>query len=183
MFSENCYFIFFYRISCITSSSGIAELPLCRPWARLTSPPKIRKSRKFTFLKIFGSTFSDFLDFSDFRWDVYRAHGRHSGSSAMPLAEVIHEIRLKNKKWNFSEKLYFFDEKYFSKDWWKIENFKKSTFFEKVDFFEKVKIFKFFFEKVDFLKILSFSTKIEKSDFLKFPIFQNLSKNIFHRKK
>ena len=52
------YFLFLYRISCITSSSGIAELPLCRPWARLTSPPKIRKSRKFTFLKIFGSTFS-----------------------------------------------------------------------------------------------------------------------------
>ena len=52
------YFLFFYRISCITSSSGIAELPLCRPWARLTSPPKIRKSRKFTFLKIFGGTFS-----------------------------------------------------------------------------------------------------------------------------
>ena len=47
----------FYRISCITSASGIAELPLCRPWARLTSPPKIRKSRKFTFLKIFGALF------------------------------------------------------------------------------------------------------------------------------
>ena len=35
----------------------------------------------------------NFLDFSDFQRDVYRAHGRHSGSSAMPLAEVIHEIR------------------------------------------------------------------------------------------
>ena len=52
------YVLLFYRISCITSSSGIAELPLCRPWARLTSPSKIRKSRKFTFLKIFGGTFS-----------------------------------------------------------------------------------------------------------------------------
>ena len=51
-------FYLFYRISCITSSSGIAELPLCRPWARLMSPPKIRKSKKFIFLKIFGSTFS-----------------------------------------------------------------------------------------------------------------------------
>ena len=57
-FRKICTFYFFYRISCITSSSGIAELPLCRPWARLTSPPKIRKSRKFIFLKIFGVTFS-----------------------------------------------------------------------------------------------------------------------------
>ena len=34
-----------------------------------------------------------FLDFSDFRRDVYCTHGRHSGSFAMPLAEVIHEVR------------------------------------------------------------------------------------------
>ena len=82
----------------------------------------------------------DFLYFSDFRRDVYRAHGRHSGSSAMPLAEVIHEIRLKNKILFFFEKLYFFDETYFSKDCWKIENFKKSTFsifFWKIENFKK----------------------------------------------
>ena len=30
----------------------------------------------------------NFLDFSYFRGDVYRAHKRHSGSSAMPLAGV-----------------------------------------------------------------------------------------------
>ena len=45
----------------------------------------------------------------------------------------------------------------------KIENFKKRKSLS-------------FFEKVDFLKILSFSTKIEKSDFLKISIFQNLSR-------
>ena len=47
-----------------------------------------------------------FLDFSDFRRDVYRSHGRHSGSSAMPLAEVIlniHEIRQKHKTLTISE--------------------------------------------------------------------------------
>ena len=132
-----------------------------------------------------------FLDFSDFGRDVYRTHGRHSGSSAMQLAEIIHEIWLKIINTKFPENFYFFDEKYFSKDFEK-SKISKSHFFkifeksfcfsEKVDFFEKAKIFEFFFEKVDFLKILSFSTKIEKSDFLKFSIFQNRSKNIFHRK-
>ena len=33
-FSDFFYFLFFYRVSCIISASGIAELPLCRPWAR-----------------------------------------------------------------------------------------------------------------------------------------------------
>ena len=27
-------FIIFYRTSCITSASGIAKLPLCRPWVQ-----------------------------------------------------------------------------------------------------------------------------------------------------
>ena len=58
----------------------------------------------------------DFLDFSDFRGDVCRAHGRHSGNSAMPLAEVIHEIQLKKEKLKKSGNKYFFDEQYFSKD-------------------------------------------------------------------
>ena len=40
----------------------------------------------------------DFLDFRIFGEGVNRAHGRHSGSSAMLLAEVIHEIRLKINK-------------------------------------------------------------------------------------
>ena len=47
MFSDFVLLLFLYRISCITSSSGIAELPLCRPWARLTSPPKIQKIHIF----------------------------------------------------------------------------------------------------------------------------------------
>ena len=34
VFSEIYHFSFFNRISCITSASGIAELPLWRPWAR-----------------------------------------------------------------------------------------------------------------------------------------------------
>ena len=84
--------------------------------------------------KIFKNV--NFLDFRIFGGDVNRAHGRHNGSSAMPLAEVIHEIRLKNKKSKFFEKLYFFDEKYFSKD--------------------------FFSKKVDFLKILMFFNKNRK---------------------
>ena len=57
----------------------------------------------------------NFLDFRIFGGDVNRAHGRHSGSSAMPLDEVIHEIRFK-KKVKISENIYFFDEKHFSKD-------------------------------------------------------------------
>ena len=46
--------------------------------------------------KIFKNV--NFLDFRIFGGDVNRAHGRHSGSSAMPLDEVIHELRYKNKK-------------------------------------------------------------------------------------
>ena len=45
----------------------------------------------------------DFIDFSDFRGYVYRAHGQHSGSSTMPLAEVIHKIRQKIKNIKKSE--------------------------------------------------------------------------------
>ena len=81
----------------------------------------------------------DFLDLADFRGHVYPAHGRHSGSSAMPRAEVIDKIQLKNKKIKFSENVYFFDEKYFSKD------------------FEKSKISKSHF--FDFLKNSKFSKK------------------------
>ena len=32
--SDFFMFLFFYRISCSISASGIAQLPLCRPWAR-----------------------------------------------------------------------------------------------------------------------------------------------------
>ena len=43
--------------------------------------------------KIFKNV--NFLDFRIFGGDVNRAHGRHSGSSVMPLDEVItlHDIR------------------------------------------------------------------------------------------
>ena len=64
----------------------------------------------------------------------------------------------------------------------KNRKFQKVTFSEKVDFFEKSKFFELFSKKLTFLKMLSFSTKIEKHDFLKFSIFQNRLKNIFHRK-
>ena len=80
----------------------------------------------------------------------------------MPLAEVIHEIRLNNKNLNFFEKLYFFDEKYFSKDVWKIENFKKSLFSKIV---EKTKKHEFF-EKSWLFEIFDFSKNFEKVDFL-----------------
>ena len=53
----------------------------------------------------------DFLDLADFRGHVYPAHGRHSGSSAMPRAEVIDKIQLKNKKIKNFRKRLFFDEK------------------------------------------------------------------------
>ena len=82
-------------------------------------PPKIFKNMNFLDFRIFGG-------------DVYRAHGRYSGSSAMPLAEVIHEIRLKNEKWKISENVYFFDEKYFSNDFEKNINFEKVTFSKNV---------------------------------------------------
>ena len=117
-----------------------------------------------------------FLDFSDFRRGVYPAHGRHSGSSAMPLAEVIHEIRLKNKKWNFSEKLYLFDEKYFSKDWWKIENFKK------VNFFRKSAIFRNFSKKLTFWNFRFFRNFSENVTFWNFRFFKIVRKIFFIEK-
>ena len=116
----------------------------------------------------------DFLDLADFRGHVYPAHGRHSGSSAMPRAEVIDKIQLKNKKIKIFRKRLFFRWKILFERFWKIENFKKSRF-SKIEKFE-------FFIKVDFFENFEFFKKNRKSDFLKFSIFQNLSKNIFHGK-
>ena len=81
-----------------------------------TVPPKIFKNVNLLDFRIFGG-------------DVNRAHGRHSGSSAMPLAEVIHETWLKKWKVKKNPKIFiFFDEKYFSKDFEKSE-ISKSHFF------------------------------------------------------
>ena len=83
-----------------------------------------------------------------------------------------YDKNIKSKK--FPKTFILFDEQYFSKD------FEKSKI-SKSHVFRKSKILSFS-KKLTFSKILSFSPKIEKSDFLKFSIFQNLLKNIFHRK-
>ena len=49
-FSKIFSFHFFNRISCPTHASGIAQLPLCRPWTRQTLS---RKSGKFWKYPIF----------------------------------------------------------------------------------------------------------------------------------
>ena len=43
-FPKNFQFLFFYHISCPNPASGVAQLPLCRPWARQTHPRKSEKS-------------------------------------------------------------------------------------------------------------------------------------------
>ena len=89
----------------------------------------------------------------------------------MPLAEVIHEIRLKNEKWKISENVYFFDEKYFSNDFEKTQIFKKSLFqkmwkIKNVDFFEKSWLFEIFdfssFSKKWLFENVFFSKSFEK---------------------
>ena len=50
----------------------------------------------------------DFGEFSGIRGCVCRAHGRHRGSCAMPLAGVRHEILKKKRKKNNFEKRSFF---------------------------------------------------------------------------
>ena len=131
-------------------------------------PPKIFKNMNFLDFRIFGG-------------DVNRAHGRHSGSSAMPLDEVIHEIRYKNKKWKFSENFYFFDEKYFSKDFEKSKISKSNFFrffcktqnFQKVNFFEKT-------ERYSLFEIFDFSKSFGKYFFIgKIEVFGNFLLFIF----
>ena len=74
----------------------------------------------------------DFLDFGGFRGHVYPAHGRHSGSSAVPRAEVIDKIQLKkikNKNTTFPKRFIFSMKNMFRKIL-KNRKFQKVTFFE-----------------------------------------------------
>ena len=107
----------------------------------------------------------NFLIFCIFGGD-YRAHGRHSGSSAMPLAEVIHEIRYKKVLKNV-----YFPMKNIFRKILKNRKFQKVTFsifFEKLNFFsEKSNIF-------DFSKKSTFSKKVTFWNFRFFKIFRKI---------
>ena len=126
-------------------------------------------------------------------WRIFRIFRVFGGTFTAPTGGTVgvsrcHALKLymrydKKIKSTKNPKTFIFSTKNIFRKILKNRTFQKVTFFEKVDFFEKSKKWVFFLENVDFFENVEFFNKNRKSDFLKFSIFQNLSKNIFHRKK